>query len=814
MVTAMKAIIMAGGEGSRLRPLTCTKPKPMVKLLDRPAIEYIIALLKRHRITDLGITARYLPGEIMDYFGDGSDFGVSISYFVEETPLGTAGSVRNALDFLDGTFFVISGDAMTDIDLTDALDFHKKNSADATLVLKKVDVPLEYGVVVTEQDGRIARFIEKPTWGEVVSDMVNTGIYILEPEVFDEAPKEGVCDFACDLFPALLHKKKRLYGYGAEGYWCDIGDTFAYMSCQYDMLAGKTETSLASKQISDGIYIGTDVTIEPDAELRAPVYIGDGVRIGEGAVIGEYSVLESGAHIGRGCNIKKSIVGSGAHIGAFSQLRACVIGEKTVLKPSVSVYEQSVVGDECKIGEGSIIKPSIKLWPNKTVEAGTQVHANLVWEKSHRKTLFESGRIRGEINVDITPEAVSRLGAAFGTAAKSGRIAISVCGDAAADMLGGALKSGLMSAGCEVYDCGVQLGAMTRFAIRFYNLDGGVHICAVREDDGCYIKIDIMDEDGCDIGTKLQRKVENLFEREDFTRAEGDDVKKIVGVQNYKEFYIRDILKRSTGKPVEQKILVNIQNKTGAEIINRICTEIDAQAVTTEEDIGSLGSDKLRTFADRVREERFLFGAVLDDECENVVLIDENGNILDKNSVLALDIIVAMESGTGADIVLPVSAPQSLTRLARKRGKNVIYTKIDTTDFMRGVAAKGGEEQFVLHFDGVGALLRLLVYLSESGRTLSNLLEETERYFMTGRRVPCRAERKGSVIKELTDSFSTYEKDLTDGVKIFDDKGWVLVVPDTSAPLMHVISEGVSAEMADELAADMTEKIKKLEETP
>ena len=201
----MKAIIMAGGEGSRLRPLTCTKPKPMVRLLDRPAIEYTIALLKKHQITELGITARYLPGEIMEYFGDGSEYGVSISYFIEETPLGTAGSVRNARSFLDGTFLVISGDAMTDIDLSDALDFHKKNSADATLVLKQVDVPLEYGVVVTEPDGRIARFIEKPTWGEVVSDMVNTGIYILEPEVFDHAPQEGAMDFACDLFPALLH---------------------------------------------------------------------------------------------------------------------------------------------------------------------------------------------------------------------------------------------------------------------------------------------------------------------------------------------------------------------------------------------------------------------------------------------------------------------------------------------------------------------------------------------------------------------------------------------------------------------------------
>ena len=808
----MKAIIMAGGEGSRLRPLTCTKPKPMVKLLDRPVIEYIIALLKKHRITELGITARYLPGEIMEYFGDGSDFGVSITYFVEETPLGTAGSVKSALGFLDDTFLVISGDAMTDIDLSDAVEFHKKNAADATLVLKKVDVPLEYGVVVTDTDGKIIRFIEKPTWGEVVSDMVNTGIYILEPDVFRYGPQDGPFDFSCDLFPKLMHEKKRLYGYNAEGYWCDIGDTFAYMSCQYDMLAGKVDVPFAAKQMSEGIYLGNNVTIDPGAELHAPVYIGDGVRIGEGAVIHESSVLESGAHIGKMANIKKSIVGSCAHVGAFSQLRACVIGEKAKLKPSVSVYEQSVVGDMCMIGENSVIKPSIKLWPNKTVEAGTQVHTNLVWEKVHKKTLFEEGRVCGEINVDVTPESITRLGAAYGALVKSGRIAVSVCGDPSADMLGSALTSGLMSAGCEVYDCGVQLGAMTRFATRFYNLDGGAHICAQKRADGCYIKIDLMDENGCDISAKHQRKLENLFEREDFVRAEGSDVKKTVGVQNYKEFYIRDILKRTTGEPVEKKILVNTLNKTGADIISRICDEIGAEAVVSEEEIDSLQSDKLKKLSERVQEDDFFFGAALDDECEHMVLIDENGRVLDKNSVLALDVVVALQSGAGGDVVLPVSAPQSLTRLAKRHGRQVVYTKIDTPDFMRGVAQNGSEEQFVLNFDGVGALLRILVYLAESGQTLSKLMEEAEQYFLTSDKVYCRAERKGTVIKELMDRFSSYETDFTDGVKVFDDRGWVLVVPDGNAPSMRVISEGMSAEMASELAAEMVDKIKEITE--
>ena len=256
---------------------------------------------------------------------------------------------------------------------------------------------------------------------------------------------------------------------------------------------------------------------------------------------------------------------------------------------------------------------------------------------------------------------------------------------------------------------------------------------------------------------------------------------------------------------------MNTQNKTGADIISRICGEIGAEAVVTEEKIDSLQSDKLRSLAARVKEEGFLFGAALDDECEHLVLIDETGRVLDKNNVLALDVIVALQSGTGGDVVLPVSAPQSLTRLAKKYGRNVVYTKIDAPDFMRGVAQSGGEEQFVLHFDGVGALLRLLVYLSESAQPLSKLMEEAEQYFITSDKVYCRAERKGTVIKELMERFSGYETDLTDGVKVFDDRGWVLVVPDGNAPSMHVISEGMSAEIADELSAGMIDKIKEIE---
>ena len=195
----MKVIIMAGGEGSRLRPLTCDRPKPMVPIVNRPMMEHIVALLKRYGMTDIGVTLQYLPAQIKSYFGDGRELGVQMQYFIEESPLGTAGSVKNAGAFLDETFLVISGDALTDFDLKKAVDFHRAKGGVATLVLTSVATPLDYGVVIAGEDGQISQFLEKPSWGEVFSDTVNTGIYILEPEALQYVPENAMFDFAKEI---------------------------------------------------------------------------------------------------------------------------------------------------------------------------------------------------------------------------------------------------------------------------------------------------------------------------------------------------------------------------------------------------------------------------------------------------------------------------------------------------------------------------------------------------------------------------------------------------------------------------------------
>ncbi|MBL0386210.1 nucleotidyltransferase family protein [Tumebacillus sp. ITR2] len=240
----MKAVIMAGGQGTRLRPLTDRMPKPMVPLLDRPCMEYILDLLKRHGITDIAVTLQYLPDVIKQHFGDGSAYGVRLHYFEEYSPLGTAGSVKNAADFLDETFLVISGDALTDFDLTHAMNFHRDAQALGTMVLTQVDDPTRFGVVTTAEDGRIVRFQEKPSWDEVFSHTVNTGIYVLEPQILEFFEHGQKYDFSSQLFPQVLAQGLPLYGCIGRGYWSDIGTPDQYRETQIDMIYGRVKTNI------------------------------------------------------------------------------------------------------------------------------------------------------------------------------------------------------------------------------------------------------------------------------------------------------------------------------------------------------------------------------------------------------------------------------------------------------------------------------------------------------------------------------------------------------------------------------------------
>src|SRR6185503_10512693 len=364
----MIAIVMAGGFGTRMRPLTCNVPKPMLPVANRPVMEHGLRLLKKHGLASVRVLLYFQPQVIKEFFGDGAGLGMQLTYVTTEADLGTAGAVRYAQKSGGESALVISGDVLTDFDLTKALEFHKARGSKATLVLTRVTNPLPYGVVITDGEGRIVRFLEKPTWGEVFSDTINTGIYILEPEALNLIPDDKEFDFSKNLFPLLMEQHIPLFGYIAAGYWRDIGSLTEYRQAQVDILRGEVDVEIQGQKqgrIGKDVWIGEGTRVDPSAKLRQSVVLGKHCRIGAGAqlvnsILGDHCVVEAGAMIA------DSVLWDHVTVGAEAELKEDVVASHCTVGRKAFLAEGAVVSDHCQIGDGATVKADVKLWPYKT----------------------------------------------------------------------------------------------------------------------------------------------------------------------------------------------------------------------------------------------------------------------------------------------------------------------------------------------------------------------------------------------------------------------------------------------------------------
>ncbi len=371
----MRAVIMAGGQGTRLRPLTSDQPKPMIPVANVPCMEHIINLLKRHGFERVVVTLEYMPEVIRGHFGDGSPWGVEMEYSVEEEPLGTAGSVKYVEGKLGERFVVVSGDAMTDVDLGAVVGFHEERGSEVTLVLKKVDDPSEFGIVVLGDDGRVQRFLEKPDEDEVFSYTANTGIYVVEPGVLDEIPSGQEYDWSKELFPKLLDEGRPVYGYVMEdpSYWEDIGNIEQYMDAQRAVLDGEVRgVKPPGEEKHEGVFVGERVEADEEA-LEAPVALGDGVRISPGARVGPYAILAPGVSVAAGATVVRSTIAEGAKIGEGAQLDGALVGRSCEIGAGARLGRGCALGDGVVVGEGATISAGVSVYPGEKIPDGAEV---------------------------------------------------------------------------------------------------------------------------------------------------------------------------------------------------------------------------------------------------------------------------------------------------------------------------------------------------------------------------------------------------------------------------------------------------------
>ena len=829
----LKAVVMAGGEGSRLRPITSARPKPLVPVGNLPIMEHILGLVKRHGITEVVATLHFLADEIQNYFGDGSEFGVNLSYSIEDTPLGTAGSVKQAEHLLrDGTFLIISGDALTDCDIDKALAFHRAKGSVATLVLYRVPNPLEFGVVITDDDGRVVRFLEKPSWSEVFSDTVNTGMYILEPEVFERMEKGKNYDWSQHIFPQLLRDGAPLYGYVMEDYWADVGSLTQYREAQEHLLSGRVNLPIPGEEISPGVYVGPNCQIDEGATLVPPICFGRSCKVKAGARIGPYTVIGDNAFIEEGAAIERSVIWDSAYIGPSVTVRSAIAGSRVTIKRDTIIHEDAVVGDRCLLDVGCVVRPRVKLWPDKVIERGSTVTMSLVWGNRWRGSLFRELGVAGLSNIEITPDFACRLGAAYGSCLPDkSRVVTGRDSTRSSRMIKRAMIAALLGAGCDVLDLRSTAVPVARHFIKAVGAAGAVNVRKLPGNSRVTL-VEFFDSRGAYMPRSMERKVETNFFREDFNRTDPDDLGVIEEVTRAIEGYQLDFFRLLGEVPPKRRIRVvcdygysalgNIfpamLGRLGVESISLNGYHDTKLAPRSEPEIQKHVAS-LRQIVDSLGYE---IGALFTEEGERLSVIDDKGRAISGNALFAALCTLVAQTHSGASVALSVTAPTRLEEMLKAQKVTVLRTKVGTRALMHasldaGVTFAGDDKggfifpEFHPGYDAQFTFAKLLAMLQITGLHLSDVVDALPSFQLAYEQVRCPWETKGAVMRQISEESKGVERvELLDGIKIYDHDKWVLVLPDAVEPVFHVYAESPEALQSEGLVDEYVRKIEKL----
>jgi mannose-1-phosphate guanylyltransferase/phosphomannomutase len=803
-------------------------------MMNKPMMEHIIELLKSHGITHIVTTLFYQPEAISGYFGDGSAFGIELHYRRAEADYGTAGSVRNATDFLDEQFIIISGDVLTDFDLSAAIDYHRSKKAKATMVLTRVANPLQFGVVLTNKEGRVTRFLEKPSWGEVFSDTINTGIYILEPEVLELIPEKEEFDFSKNLFPLMLERDMALFGFVCEGYWRDIGSLNEYQDAHLDALGSKVKLTLEGIQKGNSRF-GEDTNIQTEQKNVSMSLIGRRSTIHAGAVISN-SVIGDDCEIFPRAVVRNSVIWRGSKIGARAELWSDVIGFECMIGEEAVILENVFVSDRCNIGRKAKLLSNIKLWPEKSVEEGAVVSRSLVWEDRWLRELFTEARVTGLSNIEMNPEFGAKLGAAFGAFVGAGATVVtSRDADNVSRMVNRAIITGLMSAGVNCIDLRASSIPIVRHELRSGRERGGIH---VRKSpfDASSTDIIFFDGTGKDLPTGKTKSVERLFSGEEFTRAPYDQVGSIAFSERATETYVEHFLATIQTNIIRTagiKLVIDFSNGIASTIFPNVLGNLNVQVLSLNAYVDNRKFTRTKEEFERALQQlshvvtslKYDFGIMLDAGAEKIFLVDEHGAPIDNDRLLTLMTKYYKLAHPGTTkVAVPISASSEIDLLADELGLTVVRTKDSHLALMEAAGDKeirfvGGTKggfifnEFMFASDGMYSVVKLLECLAITKKALGDLDSETPRLHSVRKNVPCAWHLKGRVLRKLMDATESMHRILIEGIKIFPNGGKeytsVMLNPDRTRALFHINAESPDLASATRLSNEYESLIKR-----
>ncbi len=829
----MKAVIMAGGFGTRLRPLTCNTPKPMAPVMNKPLMHHIVELLKKHGVTDMLATLFYSPDVITNYFTDGSRLGVKMSYVKADADYGTAGSVRNATKGFDERVLVISGDILTDFDLSAAIRFHEEKNAKATIVLTHATNPLAFGVVITREDGKITRFLEKPSWGEVFSDTINTGIYILEPDVLEMVPYREEFDFSKNLFPHLLRNDLGLYGYIADGYWRDIGNLNEYQDAHLDALRHVVAVNIPGKN-DDGLIYGEGcsfqrekLTVSGTVVLGKNVTLGDDVKLSN-CVIGDNCVIGPGSALRNVVLWNDIVIGHSAELSSDVVCSRCSIGEKAI------VSENVFIGDACWIGRKAQLSSNIKLWPEKVVEEGAILTRSLVWEDKWLRELFTDARVSGLSNIEMNPEFGAKLGAAYGAYIGEGKTVVT-CRDSdnVSRMMNRALICGLISAGVNTFDLRAMSVPLLRHELSSGKEAGGVHVRRSPFDKN-QTDIIFFDANGKDLPTGKTKNIERLFFGEDFPRASREKVGNILFPERTTESYREKFLSSINIDAINKRkfnVVLDYSNGVASTIFPLILGSFDCQVIATNAhlDPKRLTRDQyefdnsIKQLSHIVTSLKYDIGCLIDAGGEKIFVVNENGEVIHSDRLLTIIAELFLLTSTNVTaIAVPITSSGDIDAIAAARAVKVLKTRDSHLAMMEMATSKtvqfvGGNKggfiftDFFFATDAMYSFAKILEMMAVSGKRLGEIDAALPHMIMAKRNVNCSWEHKGKVMRNIMRDSEGKQRDLVDGVKVHLDqngtKTSVLLLPDKERPLFHINAEAFDKTSADHLANQYERKV-------
>jgi mannose-1-phosphate guanylyltransferase / phosphomannomutase len=829
----MKAVVMAGGEGTRLRPLTSNQPKPMVPIVGKPCMEHILELLREHGLEDVIVTVAFMPQAIRSYFGNGDTLGMSIEYSVEESPLGTAGSVRLASDRLDETFVVISGDALCDVDLTDLIRSHRERGAAVTIGLKSVDNPLEFGIVVTDEEGRIERFLEKPSWSQVFSDTINTGIYVLEPEVLRHVPTDGPFDFSKELFPLLLEMGRPMYGYVFDDYWQDIGNLDQFRQANFDALDERVRLNVPGIRLRGNIWLGEGVEVDDLAAIEGPAFLGNYCRVAPDATAGPYSVLGSSVTLLERARTERSVIDAATHIGRSARVEGAVVGRSCDIRAHAHVQEGAAIGDEVTLGAQSAVLPGVRIYPYKEVETGAQIHESLIWESRASSNLFGAAGVSGLVNVDLTPDTAVRLAAALGTALKRGaRVVASRESPPACRMIKRAMISGLNSTGVDVADLRVLPASVSRHLLKTQNFDAGFHV-GVSYADPEMLEIRFYEQPGISLTPSLQKEIEKHFTRHELRRSAFNAVGAVTYPARVRESYAQDLLSTLDVEAIRTRsyrIVVDYGFSATSFVLPLLLGPLEVEAVSAH-GFSTDSAEPSTTLREAVGQAKRLvsaisadLGVVFDRAGERLFLIDEQAHEIPVEQTLLLFLRLMGSDGRNGKLAFPITVTSQVEELVKGSNLEVVRTPASLAELTKAAAgdgvifagAVGGGyvfPEFLPAYDAVASLCKLLELLAPVGKPVSELVAELPASTLVHRQVPCPWALKGTVMRVVTERLRDREVDLLDGIKVFDERGWAQVLPDPDEPLVHIYAEGRTEEDSRALESELRELVEEIMQT-